>query len=115
VLPSSSPTEPPAVNQVKQWIFVYFFLLIFEGVFRKWIFGGIPIIALPLSIVRDPVALLIYVLAWRANVVRGRIRSASLLWLVCLSLLAVLQVMLNPGLSVLVVLYGLRIYWLHLH
>jgi hypothetical protein len=106
--------NPQRVNQVKQWIFVYFFLLIFEGVFRKWIFGGIPIIALPLSIVRDPVALLIYVLAWRANVVRGRIRSASLLWLVCLSLLAVLQVMLNPGLSVLVVLYGLRIYWLHL-
>ena len=109
-----APLKPLRVRQVRQWIFIYFFLLLFEDVIRKWVFGSIPVISLPLSIARDPVALLIYVLAWRANVLPKKILFASSIWLVCMSLLGILQIMTNPGLNVWVVLYGLHIYWLHL-
>src|SRR5438128_1892579 len=41
---------------LKRLIWLYFWLLIFEGVFRKWI---VPQLANPLLLVRDPVLLLI--------------------------------------------------------
>ena len=108
-----APLNPRQVNPVRQWIFVYFFLLIFEGVFRKWVFGGIPSISLPLVIIRDPVAVIIYYFAWKAKVIPKNVRSISLLGLSAFSLLGALQVLANPGLNFLVVLYGIRTYWLH--
>jgi hypothetical protein len=99
---------------VRRWIFVYFLLLIFEGALRKWFFAGIPLISLPLSIVRDPVAMIIYFFAWRANVLRRKIRALCWLGLGGFLLLGIIQLVANPGLSFLVVLYGVRSYWLHI-
>ena len=45
---------------VKKLIWAYFWLLIFEGALRKWIAPGL---SSPLLLVRDPVALMIYLLA----------------------------------------------------
>ena len=41
-------------NLLKKGIWIYFFLLIFEGALRKWVFPGL---ATPLLIIRDPLAL----------------------------------------------------------
>ncbi len=45
---------------IKRLIWLYFFLLIYEGALRKWILPGL---ANPLLIVRDPVVILIYIFA----------------------------------------------------
>lgn len=108
-----APLRPYQINAIRRWIYAYFFLLIFEGALRKWVFGEVPLISLPLSIVRDPVAVMIYFLAWRAKVLPGRIRDACWLGLGVFSVLGVLQLFSTPGLSFWVVLYGLHTYWLH--
>jgi len=50
---------------IRQMIFLYFVLLIFEGALRKWILPGL---ATPLLVVRDPVLLLIYAMAFGSGV-----------------------------------------------
>lgn len=47
---------------MKQGVWAYFFLLIFEGALRKWVLPGL---ATPLLIIRDPIALWLIVTAWR--------------------------------------------------
>jgi len=49
-------------NPIKALIWCYLLLLIFEGALRKWVLPGL---SDPLLIVRDPIALLIYVFAFR--------------------------------------------------
>jgi hypothetical protein len=54
--------EPqPETRGIKRLIWLYFWLLIFEGAFRKWI---VPSLSSPLLIVRDPVVLAIYAMAF---------------------------------------------------
>lgn len=50
---------------VRRLIWLYFFLLIFEGVLRKWI---LPSLANPLLLIRDPVVLAAYFFAWRSGI-----------------------------------------------
>jgi hypothetical protein len=47
---------------LKQGIWVYFLLLIFEGSLRKWF---LPFLATPLLIVRDPIAAWLIYIAWK--------------------------------------------------
>lgn len=47
-------------NPLKSAIWLYFLLLLFEGALRKWVFPGL---TQPLLLVRDPVLLVIYLLA----------------------------------------------------
>lgn len=67
----SSPRDLPAVfdstrtlQNIRRLIWLYLLLLIFEGAFRKWI---VPQLSAPLLLVRDPVVILIYILAFRAR------------------------------------------------
>ena len=46
---------------VRQLLWLYFFLLIFEGALRKWILPGL---SSPLLLVRDPVALIALIYGW---------------------------------------------------
>lgn len=57
--------ENKNLQYLRQVIWLYFWLLIFEGALRKWV---VPSLSNPLLIVRDPVALLAYFLAWRAKI-----------------------------------------------
>ncbi len=95
---------------LKRWIWLYFWLLIFEGVLRKWL---LPQLSMPLLVVRDPVLLVIYWMAFRS----GRVHSPHLLALgvvsVPLILLASIQVASGTN-SCVIALYGLRSYLLHL-
>lgn len=92
---------------ISRLIWVYFYLLIFEGALRKWFLPGL---ASPLLIVRDPVALLIlfysqYYQIWKVNtyVMLGWILS----FISFVLSLAILQV------KIPVAVYGLRIMLLH--
>jgi hypothetical protein len=49
-------------KSLKQGIWLYFILLIFEGALRKWVLPGL---STPLLIVRDPIALWLVVASWR--------------------------------------------------
>jgi len=53
------------LKEIRWLIWIYMFLLIFEGALRKWILPGL---ANPLLIVLDPVAILIYALAYQKGV-----------------------------------------------
>jgi hypothetical protein len=46
--------NPLQVKRLRQLLWLYFWLLIFEGALRKWLLPGL---STPLLLVRDPVAL----------------------------------------------------------
>src|SRR5712691_9183738 len=121
--PQESPAQqtPPAahdrsraIRYLRRLIWLYLLLLIFEGALRKWI---VPQFSAPLLVVRDPVVILIYLLALRA---RGFTFNA---FLVSLGIIAILSwatgiLVLLPYLPVktllLVTGYGFRSNFLHL-
>src|SRR5204863_9393919 len=109
-----SPTRPRVLIHLKWAIWVYFFLLIFEGVFRKWI---LPQFSDVLLVIRDPVVLVIYMLAIKARLFPRNT------WVLSLSIIGIVSwlvslVVLEPYLSVkplfLVTAFGFRCNFLHL-
>jgi hypothetical protein len=64
-LPPAAGDSARTIQSIRRLIWLYLVLLILEGALRKWI---VPQFSAPLLIVRDPVALLIYLLALRARV-----------------------------------------------
>ena len=120
--PKLSPSPPPApafesgktVKNIRGLIWLYFFLLIFEGTFRKWI---VPQFSDVLLIIRDPVVIAIYLLAIKAKVFprNGYILSLAIIsFLSCLVSFVVLQPFLGLQPMVLVTGYGFRSNFLHL-
>jgi hypothetical protein len=109
-----SETNQRSIIHTKRLIWLYFFLLIFEGTFRKWI---LPQFSDVLLVVRDPVALAIYFFALKARVFpRNK-------YIVTLGIIAVLSwlvslVVLEPYLTlkplILVTGFGFRSNFLHL-
>src|SRR5262245_29565441 len=94
--------ENPTIESIRRLIWLYFWLLLFEGSLRKWV---LPQLTNPLLIIRDPIVLLIYLLAIRARVFP---RNA---WVFSLGVIALLSVLesflalwpyLSPGRIVLV-------------
>ena len=67
------PSE--TIHNVRRLIWLYLWLLVFEGVLRKWF---LPQFSAPLLLVRDPVVLLIYLLALRARIFPCNIYILSL-------------------------------------
>jgi hypothetical protein len=57
--------EERARRYIRRLIWLYFWLLLIEGALRKWV---LPDLSNPLLVIRDPVALLIYLLSFRARV-----------------------------------------------
>jgi hypothetical protein len=93
---------------LKKLFWLYFLLLIFEGALRKWVLPGF---SAPLLLVRDPVAILIIIEAFRTNkwpqrwsVVMGGLAVALLS-------LCVWQLILDDN-SWIAAVYGLRSYLL---
>ncbi len=106
------PSE--TIQNIRRLIWLYFWLLIFEGAFRKWI---LPQFSAPLLLVRDPVVLLIYLLALRARIFPYNIYVISLAIIALLSWPAGIIVLLPyfPIQTVILVTgYGLRSNFLHL-
>ena len=110
---ASAKTEIDAeLKTLKRLVWVYFWLLIFEGALRKWIF---PPLSAPLLIVRDPVVLLIYLQAIRCRrfPTNGPMVACFAL-MAAFILLALAQIMTGCGGGMLVAMYGLRTDFLHL-
>ncbi len=93
---------------LKRLFWVYFLLLVFEGALRKWILPGL---SAPLLLVRDPVALLILVEAYRTGKWPQKWTTISGFLAVAMFILCGLQVIMmeNPWMAA---LYGLRSYLL---
>ena len=109
-----SDTDKLTLKHIKWLIWLYFWLLIFEGTFRKWL---LPQYSDVLLVIRDPVVLAIYCLALKAKVFP---RNGYILWLGIIGVLSwiVSLVVLEPYLSlkplILVTGYGFRSNFVHL-
>ena len=109
----SAPNQK-SLTATKRLIWVYFWLLIFEGTFRKWI---LPQYSDILLVVRDPVVLAIYFTALKAKVFP---RNTYVIWLGAIAVLSwiVALIVLEPYLSlkplILVTGFGFRSNFLHL-
>src|SRR5438132_957517 len=82
--PQSLPVADYAgmLRDIRRLIYLYLFLLMIEGALRKWI---VPQFSNPLLLVRDPVVLAIYFLAWRAHIFP---RNGFILWLAIIGVLS---------------------------
>lgn len=98
----------PNQRKVQLLLWTYFWLLIFEGALRKWIFPGL---SNPLLVIRDPVCILAIALGWRF--LR---RSPWWGWVVgiwsIVAVAVVLALLVGHG-DLLTALYGARIFCLH--
>lgn len=109
----SAPNQR-SLTATKRLIWFYFWLLIFEGTFRKWI---LPQYSDILLVVRDPVVLAIYLAALKAKVFP---RNSYVIWLGVIAVLSwiVALIVLEPYLSlkplILVTGFGFRSNFLHL-
>lgn len=106
--------ENPTIRNIRRLIWLYFWLLLIEGALRKWV---LPQLSSQLLIVRDPVVLLIYILALRARVFPRNAWVVSLVIMGFLSLAVsfiALWPYLPPGKIVVVSVFGLRTNFLHL-
>jgi hypothetical protein len=109
------PSSSRELRNIHWWIYVYFFLLIFEGALRKWIFYTMPAIADILLLVRDPIVVIIYFLVWRAGLWPKHIYMYILyVFLGIFIAVASYQVIAISGMSVSIAIYGIRSYCLHL-
>ncbi|MGH8095318.1 MAG: hypothetical protein ACREIF_17940 [Chthoniobacterales bacterium] len=120
-MPPSAPANLPkifdsskTIRNIRRLIWLYLWLLIFEGAFRKWI---VPQYSTPLLLVRDPVVVAIYVLAFRAHIFPYNV------YVVTLEIIAILSwatgiIVLLPYFPIrtiiLVTGYGVRSDFLHL-
>jgi hypothetical protein len=97
---------------LRRLIWLYFWLLVFEGALRKWL---LPSLSTPLLIVRDPVVLLIYWQALRSRrfAVNGSILLGGIL-VAAFVLMALAQIVAGVGGGPIVAAYGLRTNFLHL-
>jgi hypothetical protein len=102
-------TAPPrSAQSIKTLIWIYFWLLIFEGSVRKWI----PPLSNPFLLIRDPLAFLICIQAIRFNIVPSRYWGIFSLFAFPLTLLGLIQIIVAP-IPPAVFLYGWRTYILH--
>lgn len=107
-------SEDKNIRRVRALVWVYFWLLIFEGALRKWV---VPDLSNPLLIVRDPVVLLVYYFA-----IKGRVFPKNF-WIYSLGMLGFLSMALSflvlwpyipPTPIALVTAFGFRSNFLHL-
>ncbi|MEY2490049.1 MAG: hypothetical protein QOC70_1991 [Verrucomicrobiota bacterium] len=106
--------ENPTIRNIRRLIWLYFWLLLLEGALRKWV---VPQLSNPLLIIRDPVVLLIYVLALRARVFprNGWVFSLAVIAFLSLAVSFIaLWPYLPPSRIFLVSGYGFRANFLHL-
>jgi hypothetical protein len=92
---------------LRQGIWLYFILLIFEGAFRKWF---LPSLAAPLLVVRDPIALWVMITAFRLGLIRTNRYIVGMLMLGLIGIFT--AIFLGHG-NLYVALYGARILMIH--
>lgn len=94
-------------HNLKLGIWVYFFLLIFEGALRKWFLPGL---STPLMLIRDPLALWLLLSSLHRNIIKLNIYMFSM---VVIGLVGVFTAAFFGHGNMLVALYGTRPLLLH--
>ena len=92
---------------LKRGVWAYFILLIFEGALRKWF---LPMLATPLLIIRDPLALWLIFVSLRNNVYRW---NTEAIWMVTIASIGLVAALIVGHKNLWVAIYGARIFWLH--
>lgn len=103
-----SPVPPQDVAATRWLIFLYLLLWVVEGALRKWVLPGL---ATPLLLVRDPLVIAIYFLAFQRGrfPINGFVTSA-----LAISVLgSLIAVAVGHG-DIFVAAYGFRTFFLHL-
>ncbi|MBU3714295.1 MAG: hypothetical protein FGM46_05035 [Ferruginibacter sp.] len=94
-------------KSVKTALYLYFFLLIFEGALRRWV---LPQFSGPLLLIRDPLAVYILIVAWKFRILR---LNGYVIVIGFISLLSLYTALLFGHGNIYIALYGLRITLLH--
>jgi hypothetical protein len=94
-------------KRVKQAIWAYFLLLIFEGALRKWVLPGL---SNPLLIIRDPLGLWIIFNVWNRNLFP---KSVFLYLMSAVGFIAIITALTFGHGSLSVAIYGARILLIH--
>jgi len=92
---------------LKRSVWLYFFLIVFEGALRKWV---LPSLATPLLIIRDPIAIWLIYQLYNRGLLPSSIYLKSMAWL---SIIGIATAMIFGHGNVLVALFGARIYMIH--
>ncbi len=96
-----------ASNSLRRLIWLYFWLLMFEGALRKWV---LPQFSNPLLIVRDPVVIAIYMMAVRDGIFP---RTAFVGWTCLIGVCCFAASVVGLG-NMMVTVFGFRANFLHL-
>ncbi len=94
-------------HDLKVGIWIYFFLLLFEGALRKWV---LPALSTPLLIVRDPVAFWLLIVSIRRGILSFNLYLSGM---IVLGVLGIFTAILFGHGSIPVAVYGARILVLH--
>lgn len=92
---------------LKRGVWLYFFLLIFEGGLRKWVLPGL---ATPLLIIRDPIAIWLIFTTWNKGLMPSSPLLTAMVWINIASIFTAL--FFGHG-NLLVAFYGARIFLVH--
>lgn len=94
-------------KSLKQAIWAYFLLILFEGALRKWV---LPQLANPLLVVRDPIAIFLIGYSWYRGVLPSSLMMYGMMALAAAAVVTGLT--LGHG-NLTVAIYGARIFLLH--
>ena len=103
----SNPEDDLFLRRLKQGIWLYFFLLIFEGALRKWF---LPSLSAPLLIIRDPLVIALLFLAWKRGIFPNNV---FWIWMIFISVISGITTLLVGHGNFFVAIYGARITLLH--
>lgn len=96
--------EPYTIYRKAIWI--YIFLLIFEGALRKWF---LPFLATPLLVVRDPIAIWLTII----GIQKGWIRNGYARTIMITASISFILTLVLGHHNLFVALFGWRIYFFH--
>ncbi|WP_237144076.1 hypothetical protein [Pontibacter pamirensis] len=107
VIKSGETSSKSDLLLLRRGVWLYFFLLLFEGALRKWFLPGL---ATPLLIVRDPLALWLVLSVWQKGLLPSNIFMAGMITVGVLGMFT--AVFVGHG-NIFVALYGARIFFIH--
>ncbi|WP_282049099.1 hypothetical protein [Maribacter aquivivus] len=88
---------------LKRGVWLYFYLLLFEGALRKWVLPGL---SDALLIVRDPLAILLLFFAWKANILK---LNGYITVMTFIGVASIITTFLTGHQNLFVTIYGARI------
>lgn len=88
---------------LKRGVWLYFYLLLFEGALRKWVLPGL---SDALLVVRDPLAILLLFFAWKANILK---LNGYIIAMTFIGVASIITTFLTGHQNLFVTVYGARI------